>query len=70
LIGADETGAKINGILSWFWTWQTPKATLITASNNRGFETIEHNFKDGFPQSKIIIYICNQKNINLTITFL
>jgi len=53
LIGADETGAKINGVLSWFWTWQTPKATFIAASNNRGFETIEHNFKDGFPQSAL-----------------
>ncbi len=53
-IGADETGAKINGIKAWFWTWQTPKATFIVASKNRGFETIETNFKNGFPNSSLI----------------
>ena len=52
-IGTDETGAKINGIKAWFWTWQTPKATFIIASNNRGFETIETNFKNGFPNSSL-----------------
>jgi len=50
-IGADETGAKINGDKAWFWTWQTPKSTFIVASDNRGFETIETNFKYGFPNS-------------------
>ena len=50
-IGADETGAKINGDKAWFWTWQTPKSTFIVASDNRGFETIEANFKYGFPNS-------------------
>jgi transposase len=53
LVGTDETGARINGLLSWFWTWQTPKVTFIAASNNRGFETIEYNFKEGFPQSAL-----------------
>lgn len=54
LVGADETGARINGVLSWFWTWQTPKTTFIVESNNRGFGTIEQNFKEGFPQSALI----------------
>jgi len=52
-IGADETGAKINGIKAWFWTWQTPKSTFIVASDNRSFKTIETNFKYGFPNSSL-----------------
>jgi transposase len=40
-IGADETGMKVNGKKHWFWTWQTPHATYIAASKNRGTATIK-----------------------------
>jgi len=47
-VGADETGARINGDKKWFWTWQNEKLTFITLSDNRGTSTIIKNFKDGF----------------------
>lgn len=54
VIGADETGIKVNGSKHWFWTWQTPNLTFITHSNNRGSETINREFSQGFPQSTLI----------------
>lgn len=47
-VGADETGMKINGKKGWFWTWQNNEITFIAPSENRGFATIETNFKNGF----------------------
>lgn len=40
VIGADETGMKVNGKKRWFWTWQNSSATYIAASANRGAATI------------------------------
>ncbi|WP_069658629.1 IS66 family transposase [Arcticibacter eurypsychrophilus] len=51
VIGADETGMKENGKLKWFWTWQSQFATYITASKNRGFETVKAHFPAGFPST-------------------
>ncbi|NIU01017.1 MAG: IS66 family transposase [Nitrosopumilaceae archaeon] len=45
-LGSDETGAKVNGKKHWFWTWQSKRATLITVSSNRGFDTIQENCGD------------------------
>ena len=36
VVGADETGAKVNGKKEWFWTWQTPNNTLITVGFQSG----------------------------------
>ncbi len=47
-VGGDETGAKINGKKGWIWTWQNRSATFISASLNRGKETIERLFPKGF----------------------
>jgi len=38
VVGADETGVKVNGDKHWFWTWQTDNLTYITHSENRKFE--------------------------------
>ena len=54
VIGTDETGAKVNGNKHWFWTWQTPNLTFIAHSNNRGSETINREFPQGFPQSTLV----------------
>jgi transposase len=51
IVGADETGAKMNGEKWWFWTWQNDKATYTTASNNRAFSTVEDNFPKGFKKA-------------------
>ena len=49
VIGTDETGIKVNGNKQWFWTWQTSNLTFVTHSNNRGSETINREFPQGFP---------------------
>ena len=54
VVGTDETGVKVNGEKHWFWTWQTPKLTFITHSNNRGSQTINREFPQGFPKSTLV----------------
>jgi transposase len=51
VVGSDETGASFGGKKGWFHTWQTPCLTFIVASFNRGYETIEKYFSNGFPLS-------------------
>ena len=46
VVGADETGAKVNGTKWWLWAWQNVLNTFIVASYNRGFQTIESIWKD------------------------
>ena len=57
VVGADETGAKINGVKSWIWTWQNDKLTFIVPSDNRGFATIQANFKNGF-KNAVLLHDC------------
>jgi len=54
VVGTDESGVKVNGCKHLFWTWQTPFFTYITHSNNRGSETIDREFPEGFPQSVLV----------------
>lgn len=50
-VGADETGAKVNGEKGWFWVWQTETSTYIVFASSRGFEVVEREFPDGFPEA-------------------
>ena len=54
VIGADETGVKVDGEKHWIWTWQTASATYITHSDTRGSATIEKEFPKGFAQSTLV----------------
>lgn len=54
VVGTDETGVKVNASRHLFWTWQTPLFTYIAHSNNRGSETIDREFPEGFPQSTLV----------------
>lgn len=54
IVGADETGAKMNGSKWWFWTWQNDRATYITASENRAFKTVEKHFPKGFSKATLL----------------
>lgn len=63
VIGADETGMRENGKLNWFWTWQSKLATYITASQNRGFDTVNTHFPFGFPNA-ILIHDCWPSHLN------
>lgn len=57
VVGADETGAKINGEKCWMWTWQNEQLTYIVPSKNRGFSTIQYNFEHGF-KNAVLIHDC------------
>lgn len=54
VVGADETGAKVNGKKGWYFTWQNVKYTFISFSFSRGFDTIEALFADGFKKSVMV----------------
>lgn len=54
VIGADETGVKVNGKKHWFWTWQTHNLTYITHSENRGSQTIDKEFPNGFINATLV----------------
>lgn len=54
VIGADETGVKVDGEKHWIWAWQTPDATYIAHSDNRAKVTIEKEFPEGFPKSVLV----------------
>ena len=54
VIGADETGAKVNGNKHWFWTWQTPDLTYIAHSDTRGKAAIDIHFPKGFPKATLV----------------
>jgi len=55
--GGDETGAKINGQKGWFWAIQGKFFTFIIASLNRGKQTIDEYFPEGFMFS-ILVHDC------------
>lgn len=57
VVGADETGAKVNGKKHWFWAWQNNSATFITISGNRGTQTIIDNFQNGIPGA-VLVHDC------------
>ena len=57
VVGSDETGVKVNGKKGWFWTWQNKCLTFIAYSANRGFESIQTNFENGFKRS-VLVHDC------------
>ena len=75
-LGADETGAKVNGEKHWFWTWQNSELTYIVNSDNRGFKTIENTFANGLPNTVLqhdswaSHFQCNADNHQLCIAHL
>ena len=54
VVGADETGAKVNGAKWWIWVWQNLLNTFIIASDNRGFQTINSVWKYGLPNATLV----------------
>lgn len=61
--GSDETGVKVNGNKHWAWTWQNEEATFITITDNRGQDSIDNTFKDGFENS-ILVHDCWKSHFN------
>ena len=54
VVGADETGAKVNGKKAWFWTWQDSRNTFITVDPSRGYKHIEQLFPNGLTNSILV----------------
>ena len=54
VVGADETGAKINGKRAWVHTWQNTSNTFLAISTSRGNLAIQENFPNGFPSSILV----------------
>ena len=54
VVGGDETGTNINGVLHWLWTFQAPKITYVYCHKSRGQAAIDRHFKDGFKQSILV----------------
>ena len=57
VVGADETGIRVNGKNGWFWTWQSKFATFVVFSKNRGTATIDTNFSQGFHDA-VLVHDC------------
>jgi transposase len=51
VVGADETGCRVNGKKHWFHVWQSQLLTFIVAFASRGHKVIEQYFEDGFIHS-------------------
>lgn len=54
VVGADETGIKVNGDRHWFWAWQNALLTYIAHSATRGKAAIDAHFPDGFPGATLV----------------
>jgi transposase len=51
IVGADETGCRVNGKKHWFHVWQNHLLTFIVSFATRGHQVIEKYFEDGFIHS-------------------
>lgn len=65
VVGADETGMKINAKKNWFWTWQSKFATYIVAAKNRAYQTVTDHFPLGFPDA-ILVHDCWSSHLATT----
>ena len=54
VVGADETGIDINGILNWLWVWQSETASFFTPHKKRGYKAIEDTFSEGLPETVLV----------------
>jgi transposase len=54
VVGADETGIKVDGKKWWLWGWQDKLNTFLVASANRGSKTIDETFPEGLPNAILV----------------
>lgn len=54
VVGADETGCKVDGELQWMWTFQNKLATYIYQDVSRGKAAIDKHFPEGLPNSILV----------------
>lgn len=54
VVGADETGARVDGRTGWFWTFQTRLLTYIRYARNRSAAALEAIFPGGLPRAVLV----------------
>ena len=54
VVGADESGAKVDGKNHWMWTFQTELASYIAIDKSRGGKVVDNHFPDGFPDATLV----------------
>ncbi|MFR9668118.1 MAG: IS66 family transposase [Rikenellaceae bacterium] len=54
IVGADESGAKIDGKNHWMWTFQTELASYLAIDKSHGGKVVDSHFPDGFPDSTLV----------------
>lgn len=54
VVGADETGVRINGKLFWMWVFQTAVASYFFVDKGRAHEIIEKHFPEGFIEQILV----------------
>ena len=54
VVGADETGIKINGRQHWVWVFQTDMLSYLFVDKGRGKAVIDKHFPDGLPKSTVV----------------
>lgn len=54
VVGADETGVRINGELFWMWVFQTAVASYFFVDKGRAHEIIEKHFPEGFLEQILV----------------
>jgi transposase len=54
VVGADETGCKINGNKYWTHTWQSSQNVLLSVAKSRGYAGIHETFPDGLPNAILV----------------
>ncbi|MFR9592870.1 MAG: IS66 family transposase [Rikenellaceae bacterium] len=54
VVGADESGAKIDGKNHWMWTFQTDMASYLAIDKSHAGAVVDSHFSDGFPDSTLV----------------
>ena len=54
VVGADETGLKINGKQHWQWSFQTENLTYVYPDSSRGKAAVDKHFPNGLPNSWLV----------------
>lgn len=54
VVGADESGVKINGELYWMWVFQTAVASYFFVDKGRASEIIKTHFPEGFMEQILV----------------
>lgn len=66
VVGAYETGAKINGEQQWIWTCQTDALTYMIVDKGRGKAVIDKHFPKGLSGS-ILETDCHSPYLNMNV---